>query len=243
MISKCYDDAQIPLTALPEHAPNGIFVTGTDTDSGKTLITLAIMHVLRAHHRKPLAMKPVACGAEQTAHGLRNADALALQQAGWCLQPYALINPFVFAPPIAPELAAAAAGIVIERDVIRQAFLQLQTAADWVLVEGIGGWRVPLASRLAVSDLPEILDVGVLLVVAIRLGCINHALLTAEAIRARGARLVGWIATVTEAETMAVEDVVRCLQQQLAAPCFGVVPWLAIPSPEAVAERLLSMAD
>jgi dethiobiotin synthetase len=171
-----------------------LFITGTDTGVGKTWCSLALMRRWQAQGRRVAGMKPVASGCEMTPAGLRNADAEALlRQSGLALD-YALVNPYAFAPPIAPHLAARAAGRRIEIESIVAAYHALRRQADRVLVEGVGGWRVPLNERESLKDLALALDAGVILVVGLRLGCINHALLSAECILHDGCRLHGWIA-------------------------------------------------
>lgn len=216
----------------------GFFVTGTDTHCGKTEVALGLMAAWQARGLCVLGMKPVASGCESTPAGLHNADALRLQRQGSIDVPYALVNPFALALPIAPHIAAGEAGIEIEPDLMLAAYRQIAGAADRVVVEGVGGWRVPLSTRLAVSDLPALLDLPVILVVGLRLGCINHALLTAESIRAHGCRLAGWVGNRIDPEMQAIEHTIATLAALLKTPCLGSVPWLGEPSPETLAELL-----
>ena len=240
---------------------HGLFITGTDTDAGKTVVTAGLMAALQRCGRTVLGMKPVASGCRRTAQGLRSGDALALaRQAGVpmdaggeflaadrsgedpattaCAVGYDDINPYAFEPPMAPHIAAGRAGVDIEIARIRAAYRVLARQADWVLVEGVGGWRVPLGPSLAVCDLPTALDLPVVLVVGLKLGCLSHSLLTAESIRAAGDRLVGWVATRIEREMLAPDENLATLAALLHAPCLGIVPWLDEPAPEAVAEYL-----
>lgn len=205
----------------------GIFVTGTDTGCGKTEISLGLMAALQAQGQRVAGMKPVASGSDWTSAGLRNEDALRLQAQTGFETPYDLVNPYAFAPPIAPHLAAEEAGVSIDLDRITQAFQGLAAAADRVVVEGVGGWRVPLGPGISVADLPLRLDLPVVLVVGLRLGCLNHALLTAESILASGARLLGWVANQVDPEMERVEANVQSLVHRLPSPLlaqFGYCP-------------------
>ena len=227
----------------------GLFITGTDTEIGKTEVTLGLMSALQQHGQRVLGMKPVAAGCEPSAEdlrndqGLRNDDALRIQAQ--CSQPiaYAQINPYAFAPPIAPHIAAAEAGIEIALAPIQSAYQQLAVQADWVIVEGVGGWRVPLGTNLTLADLPRALGLPVLLVVGLRLGCLNHALLSAEAIQASGLRLTGWVANCIDPAMAAVDGNLASLRARIPAPCIGVVPYLKHPTPERVAEHLQSALE
>jgi dethiobiotin synthetase len=220
----------------------GLFMTGTDTGAGKTLVAAGLMRALQDQGARVLGMKPIASGCTLTETGPRNADALALQAQGSAPIPYAQINPVAFTPPIAPHIAAAEAGAPIEANRILQAYRALLAQADWVVVEGVGGWHVPLTDRLLVRDLPGLLGAGqplpVILVVGLRLGCINHALLSAAAIAADGCQLAGWIGTQTDPEMLAVEANIATLRARIPAPCLGLIPFLDEPSAEGVATLL-----
>ena len=172
----------------------GLFITGTDTGVGKTLVAAALVRLAAAGGRRVVGLKPVASGATRTVDGLRNDDALALQAAGSVSLPYALVNPSCFEPAIAPHLAAAEAGAAIELPRLVDGYRVATRQADLAIVEGAGGWRVPLHPAGFLSDLPEQLGLGVILVVGLRLGCLNHARLTFEAIERTGrCRFAGWI--------------------------------------------------
>jgi dethiobiotin synthetase len=216
----------------------GLFITGTDTGCGKTEITLGLMQALQQRGEKVVGMKPVASGAEETAEGLRNEDALRIHRQGGSELPYAWINPFAYAPPIAPHLAAQSAGRPIDLQRIADHFERLADKADRVLVEGVGGWLVPLTGEATVADLALRLELPVILVVGMRLGCINHALLTDAAIRQSGARLLGWVANQVEPQMASREGNLQTLQKRLSAPCLGVVPWLGNLSATAVGKHL-----
>jgi len=217
---------------------NGVFVTGTDTDCGKTLVSVALMEGLQQRDLVVLGMKPVASGCVRTSEGLRNQDALRLQAGGSRERPYELINPYAFEPPIAPHIAAGRIGVEIERKVIATRAEQLAADTDFLVVEGVGGWRVPLGPSLSVSDLPPALDLPVILVSGIRLGCINHSLLTVESIRASGARLIGWVANEIEPHMLARDEILADLSAMIDVPCLGLVPWTASPDPCRLADYL-----
>jgi dethiobiotin synthetase len=205
----------------------GYFITGTDTGVGKTVITLGLMQWLQDRGHRVAAMKPVASGCEPGAHGLRNADALLLQQQATVMLPYEQVNPYAFEPAIAPHLAAAGVGVGIEVDAIVAGCRALQRAADRVCVEGVGGWLVPLNERETVADLAVRLGLGVVLVVGIRLGCLNHALLTARAIESTGLTLAGWVANRLPPPADFAQENIAALEARLAAPLLGIVPPLA----------------
>lgn len=216
------------------------FVAGTDTGVGKTLVSAAILQAARKRGLRTLAMKPIASGCESTPEGLRNEDALMLQDAMSETLPYEQVNPFAMEPAIAPHVAAAQAGRPLNAQRIVGFCRGLQMKpADLLVVEGAGGWRVPLNDRETYAAVPQALDVPIILVVALRLGCINHALLTAEAIRADGLRLAGWVANRLEAQAMASEaDSLDYLVNHMGAPCLGVLPWQPEPDPERLADQL-----
>lgn len=200
----------------------GIFVTGTDTGIGKTHVAASLIRALRAQGVAAIGMKPVASGCEQTRAGLRNADALDLLAASAQAIDYELVNPYAFADPISPHLAAADAQTAIEPLHIRNAFARLQAQADFIVVEGVGGWLAPLGESLMQANIVRALDLRVLLVVGLRLGCLNHALLTARAIEADGCRLSGWIGNRIDADMIRVEDNIETLRQRIQAPLLGI---------------------
>ena len=219
--------------------PAGYFITGTDTGVGKTLIAAAFMRQQAGLGRRVAGMKPVASGCDMTAAGLRNDDALLLERQATRRHPYALVNPYAFAPAIAPHLAAQEAGVTIEVARLIEAYQELARDADTVVVEGAGGWRVPLGQAGALSDFPEALRLDVILVVGLRLGCLNHALLTCEAIAAGGkSRLVGWVGNGIDPAFAPIEGNLETLRQRIPAPCLGIVPPLAEASVEAACTRL-----
>ncbi|MGD2084021.1 MAG: dethiobiotin synthase [Chromatiales bacterium] len=216
----------------------GLLVTGTDTGCGKTEAGLALMAALQARGLVVLGMKPVASGCERTPNGLRNADALRLAAQGSLAVAYDEVNPFAFEPAIAPHIAAAREGRTIEPAVITRAYQALAARADRVVAEGVGGWRVPLGGVGEVADLPALLGLPVVLVVGLRLGCINHALLTAESIVRRGAALAGWVGSLVEPDMAALGENLAALSCGIPAPCLGVLPWHPGATPEAMAAHL-----
>ncbi len=204
---------------------NHVFVTGTDTEVGKTRISVALIKLLQQKGLTVAAMKPVASGCEWHGKVLKNNDALLLSQQADCQLPYSCINPYAFAPAIAPHLAAEQNGENISLELIESRFSALQSQADAVVVEGAGGWLVPLNEHDTIADLAVRLQLPVVLVVAIKLGCINHALLTAKAITASGLSLKGWVANDFLRDEQA-SAVIAALKQRIAAPCLGIVPTL-----------------
>lgn len=210
-----------------------VFVAGTDTGIGKTHAACTLLHALRAAGYSACGMKPVASGCVETPEGLRNDDALALQAAGGTSPPYAWINPFALRDPLSPHLAAAHDGVVISLAPARAAFEQLASTHQRVVVEGVGGWMVPLAPGVFAADIAKQWQLPVILVVGLRLGCLNHALLTARAIVADGCRLVGWIGNAIDPALAAAEENLATLVELLPAPCLGVLPHGLAPLPAA----------
>ena len=215
-----------------------LYVTGTDTGIGKTLASCALLHALRGHGLRAAGMKPVASGCERLDAEWRNADALALQAAGEPGVAYADINPFALEHPLAPELAARDAGIEVTLPPILDAHARLAMRVDALVVEGVGGWAAPLSASLMQADLVRALRLPVVLVVGLRLGCLNHALLSARAIAADGAHLAGWIASHVDPDMARVEDNIEMLRARLPAPCWGVLPHAPDADPVAMARHL-----
>lgn len=217
---------------------NAFFITGTDTDAGKTTVAAGLLCAARRQGFSTLAIKPVASGCDVTAQGLRNSDALALAQQSSIKLPYAQINPFAFAPAIAPHLAAQQAGVKLDMATLQQACLQVvNQQADLTVIEGAGGWRVPISASQTMADLAKALQLPVILVVGVRLGCINHALLTAEAIARDGLTLTGWVANCLDPTMPALADNLISLEQHLKSPCLAQVPWVADGNIEHIAEH------
>ncbi|QDX80336.1 dethiobiotin synthase [Denitratisoma sp. DHT3] len=223
------------MTVLAADLSPGYFITGTDTEVGKTFATCALLRRLAVAGRRVAAMKPVAAGLDE--HG-RNEDVEALLAAANVRCARERVNPYAFASPIAPHLAAREEGREIRFAPILRAFAALAGEADGVLVEGVGGFRVPLGSDGDAADLAVALGLPVILVVGLRLGCINHALLTVEAVRARGLRLAGWIGNCATADMARREENVATLRELIAAPLLGVLPHLTPADPAAAAAFL-----
>lgn len=215
-----------------------LYVTGTDTGIGKTLASSALLHALRGHGLRAAGMKPVASGCERLDAEWRNADALALQAAGVPGVAYADINPFALEHPLAPELAARDAGIEVTLPPILDAHARLAARVDALVVEGVGGWAAPLSAALMQADLVRALRLPVVLVVGLRLGCLNHALLSTRAIAADGAHLAGWIASHVDPDMARVEDNIEMLRARLPAPCWGVLPHAPDADPATMARHL-----
>ena len=210
----------------------GIFITGTDTGVGKTLVTATLMHALAAQGLRVNGMKPIASGCERTPAGLRNADALLIQAAGTMPLQYELVNPYAFEPAIAPHIAAIRAGVAIDLQQLMRTYAELAALADVTLVEGAGGWRTPLDHQRFLSDLPESLGLEVVLTVGLRLGCLNHAHLTNEAIRNSGrAKLAGWVGSCIDVEYACLAENIATLRALIQAPCLGIIPSLSNPTP------------
>lgn len=211
------------------------FVTGTDTGIGKTHSTCALLHAARAQGLAAVGMKPVAAGAAMAGDERLNEDVAALRAAGSFDPGLALLNPWCLASPIAPHIAAADEGVRITSGPILDALAALRRRADVVLVEGVGGFRVPLAEDYDSADLAAELALPVILVVGLRLGCINHALLSVEAIERRGLRLAGWVGNRIDPAMLRVEPNIDSLHARIGAPLLGILPWSAAPDPAAVA--------
>lgn len=201
------------------------FVTGTDTGVGKTRASCALLHKLREQHPLCVGMKPVAAGADETPQGWVNEDVAQLRAASTLDAPRELVNPYLLPWPVSPHIAAQVAGQAIEIDTIVNAFDALCEQADAVVVEGAGGFIVPLSATQTSADLAQALDLPVILVVGLRLGCLNHALLTAEAIAARGLRLAGWIANRIDPDMLAADDNLLTLRARLDAPLLADWPF------------------
>ena len=204
----------------------GLFITGTDTDCGKTRVALALIRALRADGVRVAPFKPVAAGALQTADGLRNDDALQLIAAAGGRWRYEQVNPYCLEPAVSPHLAARDGGIEIEPAAIRSAFEMLAGASDCVVAEGAGGWLAPLAPDWSIQDLALMLGLPVVLVVGLRLGCLNHACLSAARIIASGAALAGWVGSVVDPDMPRLDENIQSLRGLLNVPCLGVLPRL-----------------
>lgn len=215
------------------------FVAGTDTGVGKTLVTCAMLHKAQLQGLKSFGLKPLAAGAIETEDGWRNEDALAIAQYSSVKLPYSQINPVLLQDPLAPHIAAKN-----ERRMVQLSRLEgicrgaLMTAADIRLLEGAGGWRVPLNPMELYSGLPQSLQTPVVLVVGMRLGCLNHALLTAEAIVGDGLKIAGWVGNCIDPEMQALEDNIEALTALIPAPRLGIVPFSNKPTAEIAAQNI-----
>ncbi|AKH70463.1 dethiobiotin synthase [Spongiibacter sp. IMCC21906] len=219
------------------------FITGTDTDAGKTLVTCALLNAAKQQGLKTLALKPVAAGSEQGLEGLVNRDAVLLSQEMTEALPYAQVNPVLFDAPVSPHIAAAKEGRRVSASQLagycRGALMK---PADLRLIEGAGGWRVPINMRETMADLAVELQIPVILVVGMKLGCLNHALLTAGAIARDGLPLVGWVANQVDADMSCFEENIQSLAEMLKAPCLGIIPRLDKPTDFATAAKYLNLS-
>lgn len=217
---------------------SALYVSGTDTGVGKTCVSVALLHALRARGLRAVGMKPVASGCQQVSGRWRNHDALLLQAASDPRPNYADINPYALPAATAPQLAARAVGIDIDLPTMLAAHSRLSAMADAVVVEGVGGWMAPLADGIEQADLVRALGISVVLVVGLRLGCLSHARLTLRAIQADGCECAGWIASAVDADFKDGEAYVELLSQALAVPCMGVLPNMQAPDPTQMAAYL-----
>lgn len=211
------------------------FVTGTDTAAGKTLISCALLHGFAAQGKRVVGMKPVAAGCDDND---QHEDVSRLRAASNVLASKGQINPYSFTRAVAPHLAAQFSGVQINFERIEESYGELNKLADVVVVEGAGGFLVPLNASQDSADLVRQLAIPVVLVVGMRLGCLNHALLTVEAIAARGLSLAGWVANVVDSGMEMLNENIAALQQRIAAPMLGVVPFQAQPDARAIASLL-----
>lgn len=214
----------------------GFFVTGTDTDVGKTWATVALMRWFQGRGLVTLGMKPVAAGCEWQDGVLKNADALLIQKHGSLPMGYQEINPYAFADAVSPHLACG--DIEVREELILQAYTQLQQKSDVVLVEGAGGWYSPLGLTMDNASLARRLDLPVILVVGVRLGCINHARLTQSAIRQAGLTCAGWVAVQIVEQMPGFDGNLAYLSEAIDAPLLGVLPHLAVADFDYLAEKL-----
>jgi dethiobiotin synthetase len=213
------------------------FVVGTDTGIGKTHATCALLHALARRHARVCGMKPIAAGGVMTVDGLTNEDSIAHRAASTVRVPPALDNPILLPEPLSPHIAAARAGTPIAFDTVLAAVAELRARTDALVVEGAGGFLVPLSETRTGADLAVALGLPLVLVVGMRLGCLNHALLTAEAIRARGLVLAGWIANRVDPAFLCPDENLAYLSTHLGAPLWADLPYSSTPDPRADADR------
>ena len=202
----------------------GIFITGTDTGVGKTVVACALVRAFRAQGLKVGVMKPVASGSQRTPDGLRNEDALALMSAAGTTRPYGDVNPYCFEPPISPHIAAKEASIAVDASIIKHHYDALAAECDSVVVEGAGGWFAPINDHQTMADLAWALSIPVLMVVGVKLGCLNHAQLTRQAIEAHGVSFAGWIANGIDAAMVRGPENLAALERLLGEPPLAIIP-------------------
>lgn len=218
----------------------GVFIAGTDTGIGKTEVATGMVRALVRRGIRVAVMKPIAAGATRTPEGLRNEDALALSAASNVPAPYAEVNPYCLSLPASPHIAARFAGISVDLAVIRRTFEALRARADVTVVEGAGGWLAPIGDRETMADVATTLGLPVVLVVGLRLGCLSHALLTAEAIASRGLRLAGWVANHVLPQFEHAAENLATLERRLPAPLLESVAFNGIAfTSDTAAERLI----
>lgn len=210
------------MTKKPQR--RGFFVTGTDTCVGKTSVSVALLRALRRAEIQAVGMKPVASGCQLRQGRLISEDALLLQANSAMVLDYAQINPYAFAPPVSPHIAAQQAGVSINLAVIAAHYDYLREIAEGIVVEGIGGWLTPLSETETVADLARRLNLPVILVVGLRIGCINHAVLTAKAVLAEGLTLMGWVGNRVNPDMDFLAENIDALLNRLDAPCLGILP-------------------
>ncbi len=208
----------------------GVFVTGTDTGVGKTLVATAMLRAFAAAGLRAAGMKPVATGTRTKFRIHPNDDVEALLEASNVDAPIAVVNPYCFEPAVAPHLAAAAAGMHISLERVRECYEGLRRRADRVVVEGAGGLLVPLGDGMDWGDVVRALDIPVVLVVGVRLGCLNHALLTAEALQKRNLRTIGWVANRIDPHMPLVDENIQTLRRMLSVPLLGNMPHAPDPA-------------
>ncbi len=217
----------------------GLFVTGTDTGVGKTLVACALIHALCKRGVKVVPMKPIAAGASEHAGRLANDDTVALlQSAGLDASWAEKVTPVLLREPMAPHIAAEREGRTLALAFLGPALERLAAVGDFILVEGVGGFRVPLAARLDTVDLARAVGFPVVLVVGLRLGCLNHALLTAQAIEAAGLTLAGWVANAIDPDMAARDENIAALEARLGAPLLGRIPHTPGADPRKLAAGL-----
>lgn len=222
---------------------NRFFVTGTDTEVGKTVASCALLQAARRQGFVAAGYKPVASGSESTAEGLRNSDALALQRNSSLLLNYHQVNPCTFAEPTSPHIASADEGRPIDAAVLSAGLRELEARAEWVLVEGAGGWFTPLSPTLTFADWVGTEQLPVILVVGVKLGCINHAMLTAQAVRQAGLPLAGWIANDITPPGRRHQEYLATLRRVVPAPLLGEIPWLEHGPETADLGQYLDLSD
>lgn len=219
--------------------PQTFFITGTDTDVGKTAVAAGLLHWAKLQNLSTAACKPIAAGCEETAGGLRNNDALLLHEQCTKALNYKTVNPIAMVDAIAPHIAASKANIHLSVESLHKSVQKvLDLKADVTLIEGAGGWQVPLNKSETMADLAVAIKAPVILVVGLRLGCINHALLTANAIVQSGLPLAGWVANLVDPNFSCVDENIEAIQARIDVSCFGSIPFIRDVTPEGLSEYI-----
>jgi dethiobiotin synthetase len=209
---------------MPTTKPTALFITGTDTGVGKTHVSVSLVKALVKHGLRVAVMKPIASGSGHTPDGLRNEDAMALMEASNVHLPYATVNPYCFEPAISPHIAAEEAKIDVDIGIIKDRFEAMASAADFTVVEGAGGWYAPISRKHSIADLPRSLQIPALLVVGVRLGCLNHAQLSREAIDASGVEFAGWVANCIDPSLARAAENLATLERIMGTAALAVFP-------------------
>lgn len=217
---------------------SGFFITGTDTNIGKSLVSASLVHALALREYSVVGLKPVATGCIQTEEGLRNEDAEMLMKYASVELPYETVNPYAFELPVSPNLAANHSRTNISMEKIIGSYQAAAARADWVIVEAVGGWMVPFNDNETVEDMALAVNLPVILVVGTRLGCINHAILTMDRIRESGVQVAGWVANIMQRNVDLLPDVIDTLRLRLNLPLVGIIPPYRHVNPERVANHL-----
>ncbi|MFN7097813.1 MAG: dethiobiotin synthase [Gammaproteobacteria bacterium] len=221
-----------------------LFITGTDTNIGKTYVSCGILKWLNNAGFSTIALKPLASGCQQTHAGLINEDACALQAAASIYMPLSRINPLAFEPPVAPHIPAEQHNIQLTANlIVQQCQTTLATQADYYVIEGVGGWLMPINTKETMADVALQLQAKIILVVGMRLGCLNHALLTYQAIKQKNCSIVGWIANCIETNMLYQAENIAMLQQQIAAPLLGIIPYGATVEEHLHKQLFLSLTE
>ncbi len=217
----------------------GFFITGTDTDVGKTVVAAGLCSALRARGLRVAGMKPVSCGGVMTADGIVNEDVMTLERASsGPAPPRTLMNRYAFTEPVSPHIAAALQHDTIDIGAIIDDLARVRELSDVVVLEGAGGWEVPISDSETMADIARACELPVILVVGIRLGCLNHALLTSRAICDSGLAFAGWIANRIDPHARQADGSIDTLRKRIPAPLLGIVPYLDTPDPDAIATCL-----
>lgn len=220
------------------NAPRRYLITGTDTEIGKTVTSCGLIRLATRQGFRCCGLKPISAGCHRTDEGLRNDDALALMASANVELPYDTVNPWAFEPPISPHLALASSGqTTLDTSRIRHSLDKAVRHCDWVLVEGFGGWHAPMDAERSFADLAAELALPVILVVGLRLGCLNHAMLSSRAILADGLSLAGWVGNCIDPDMQAMRGNIDWLQQKIPAPCLGIIKH-GSTDPSLVADQL-----